>query len=63
MNKEILNIIEGDSTEELKQKESVLDKVKDMLVDLRAELKDDGYDYYAKEVTKILNIIEGEKEK
>lgn len=34
-----------------------LDKVKDMLVDLRAELEDDEYNCYAKEVTKILNII------
>ena len=58
---EILNIIEEDSTEELKQKESVLDKAKDMLVDLRAELEDDDYNYYAKEVTKILNIIEGDE--
>ena len=42
---------------QLEQKESVLDKAKDMLVDLRAELEDDEYNYYAKEVTKILNII------
>ena len=34
-----------------------LDKAKDMLVDLRAELEDDEYNYYAKEVTKIFNII------
>ena len=40
-----------------------LDKVTDKLKEIKKELEDDGYDYYAKEVTKILNIIEGEKEK
>lgn len=44
-----------------RKKSETLDKVKDMLVDLRAELKDDGYDYYAKEITKILNIIRGDE--
>lgn len=49
-------VLEG-YIKQLEQKESVLDKAKDMLVDLRAELEDDEYNYYAKEVTKILNII------
>ena len=40
----------------------ILDKVTDKLKEIKKELEDDGYDYYAKEVTKILNIIEGEKE-
>lgn len=47
--------------EELEQKESILDKVKEKLKEVKRELKDDGYDYYAKEITKVLNIIEGEK--
>ena len=46
---------------ELEQKESILDKATNMLVDLRRELDDDGFGYYAQEITKILNIIEGEK--
>lgn len=45
----------------LEQKESILDKVKEKLKEVKRELKDDGYDYYAKEITKVLNIIEGEK--
>lgn len=45
----------------LEQKESILDKVKEKLKEAKRELKDDGYDYYAKEITKVLNIIEGEK--
>ena len=44
---------------ELEQKESILDKVTDKLKETKIELVDDGYDYYAKEITKILNIIEG----
>ena len=47
--------------QELEQKESILDKVTDKLKEVKRELKDDGYDYYAKEITKVLNIIEGEK--
>ena len=43
----------------LEQKESILDKVTDKLKETKIELVDDGYDYYAKEITKILNIIEG----
>ena len=43
----------------LEQKESILDKVTDKLKEIRRELDDDGFDYYAQEVTKILNIIEG----
>lgn len=47
--------------QELEQKETILDKVTDELKELERELKDDGYDYYEKELQKILNIIEGEK--
>ena len=45
----------------LEQKESILDKVTDKLEEVRRELDDDGFSYYAQEITKILNIIEGEK--
>ena len=44
----------------LEKKESILDKVIDKLKEIRRELDDDGFGYYAQEVTKILNIIEGE---
>lgn len=44
---------------ELEQKESILDKVIEKLKEIRRELDDDGFGYYAQEVTKILNIIEG----
>ena len=47
--------------EQLENKASVLDKVTDRLEEIKKELEDDGYDYYAKEVTEILNIIKGEK--
>ena len=43
----------------LEQKETILDKVTDKLKEIRRELDDDGFGYYAQEVTKILNIIEG----
>lgn len=43
--------------------ETILDKVTDELKELERELKDDGYDYYEKELQKILNIIEGEKKR
>ena len=43
----------------LEKKESILDKVTDKLKEIRRELDDDGFGYYAQEVTKILNIIEG----
>ena len=43
----------------LEQKESILDKVTDKLKEIRRELDDDRFGYYAQEVTKILNIIEG----
>lgn len=46
---------------ELEQKESMLDKITDKLKEIRRELDDDGFTYYAQEITKILNIIEGEK--
>ena len=46
---------------ELEQKESILDKVIEKLKEIRRELDDDGGGYYAQEITKILNIIEGEK--
>ena len=29
--------------------------------EIKIELDDDGFGYYAQEITKILNIIEGEK--
>ena len=45
----------------LEQKESILDKVTDKLKEIREELDDDGFGYYAQEITNILNIIEGEK--
>lgn len=45
----------------LEQKSETLDKVTDKLKEIKGELEDDGYDYYAKEVIKILNIIEGGK--
>ena len=45
---------------DLEQKESILDKVTDKLKEIRRELDDDRFGYYAQEVTKILNIIEGE---
>ena len=45
----------------LEQKESILDKATNMLVDLRRELDNNGGGYYAQEVTKILNIIEGKE--
>ena len=46
---------------ELEQKESILDKVADELKETERELYDDGYGYYGHDITKILNIIEGEK--
>lgn len=50
---------------ELEQKESILDKVIDKVIDklkeIRRELDDDGFGYYAQEITNVLNIIEGEK--
>ena len=46
---------------ELEQKESILDKVIDKLKEIRRELDDDGFGYYAQEITEALNIIEGEK--
>ena len=46
---------------ELEQKESILDKATDKLEEIKIELDDDGFGYYAQEITKILNIIEGEK--
>ena len=46
--------------EKLEQKESILDKVTDKLKEIRRELDDDGFDYYAQEITKALNIIEGD---
>ena len=46
---------------ELEQKGSILDKVIDKLKEIRRELDDDGFGYYAQEITNVLNIIEGEK--
>lgn len=45
----------------LERRESILDKVTDKLKELEIELKNDGYDYYEKEIQKMLNIIKGEK--
>ena len=49
----------------LEQKESILDKVIDKVIDklkeIRRELDDDGFGYYAQEITNVLNIIEGGK--
>ena len=42
---------------ELEEKESILDKVTDKLKEIRRELDDDGFGYYAQEITNILNII------
>ena len=47
-----------DILQELEQKESILDKVTDKLKEIRRELDDDGFGYYAQEITNILNIIE-----
>lgn len=41
----------------LEQKETILDKVTDKLKEVRRELDDDGFGYYAQEITNILNII------
>lgn len=51
----------GDMLKELEQKELILDKVTEKLKEIRRELDDDGFDYYTQEITKALNIIEGEK--
>lgn len=48
--------------EQLENKASVLNKVTDKLEKTRRELDDDGGGYYAQKITKILNIIEGEKQ-
>ena len=45
----------------LEQKETILDKVTDKLKEIRRELDDDGFDYYAQEITEALNITEAEK--
>lgn len=45
----------------LEQKESILDKVTGKLEEIRRELDNDGFGYYAQEITIVLNIIEGEK--
>lgn len=38
--------------------ESILDKVIDKLKEIRRELDDDGFGYYAQEITNILNILD-----
>lgn len=58
---QVSNEMFREGIKELEQKESILDKVTDMLKEIRRELDDDGFSYYAQEVTKILNIVEGEK--
>ena len=45
----------------LEQKESILNRVTGKLEEIRRELDDDGFGYYAQEITIVLNIIEGEK--
>lgn len=55
------NIKIKDYIQELEQKESILDKVIDKLKEIRRELDDDGFGYYAQEITNVLNIIEGGK--
>ena len=45
----------------VEETESILDKATDKLKEIRRELDDDGFDYYAQEITEALNIIEGEK--
>ena len=47
-----------DILKELEQKEVILDKVAYKLKEIALELKNDSYDYYEKEINKILNIIE-----
>ncbi len=39
---------------------AILDKLTDKLNEVREELDDDGFGYYAQEITNILNIIGGE---
>ena len=55
------NVKLKEQIKELGQKESILDKVIDKLKEIRRELDNDGFGYYAQEITKILNVIEGEK--
>ena len=43
----------------LEQKESILNRVTGKLEEIRRELDDDGFGYYAQEITIVLNIIEG----
>lgn len=38
-----------------------LDKVTDKLKEVEEELKMDGYDYYAKELQEILDVLEGDE--
>ena len=59
----IAQYIIGKQQKELEQKESILDKVTDKLEEVRRELDDDGFGYYAQEITNILNIIEEREEK
>ena len=53
-----LEIIEKQQ-KELEQKESILNRVTGKLEEIRRELDDDGFGYYAQEITIVLNIIEG----
>lgn len=55
-----LEIIEK-QRKSLEQKESILNRVTGKLEEIRRELDDDGFGYYAQEITIVLNIIEGEK--
>ena len=57
------NVKLKEQIKELGQKESILDKVTDKLEEVRRELDDDGFGYYAQEITNILNIIEEREEK
>ena len=55
-----LEIIEKQQ-KSLEQKESILNRVTGKLEEIRRELDNDGFGYYAQEITIVLNIIEGEK--
>lgn len=46
----------------VEQKETILNRVTGKLEEIRRELDDDGFGYYAQEITKVLNIIEEERD-
>ena len=60
----MIDEVKGNAVKWSKERDSLkvtLDKVTDKLEEVRRELDDDGFGYYAQEITKILNVIEGEK--